>query len=373
MRMVRSVKKRKLKDHCQLDNRNINQHMDYFKSTFGSAPMGNFVEEVNFDVEGDEIVDENENLLSDVVNLHDDNESILLGESSSNSSPNSININQSNANHGISNLPDSNLYSSSSSPSDLGEVMLIDLPCPSSISNSTSKSNFNHINNHALPYQVDAPSNVNHEISNLPASISPILCSSSLSSSDLGEVMLIDLPCPSSISNFNSNSNFNSYSDPYSNSTSNINLSKNQSLPCQVDALTCNEHLTSMSNSVLHPVSYLNSKLPMVDVSMNESLPCQNDTSRKESYLHLAYCQPTIVLIVQAILLQMIVLRIQDSFMIVFPLWLAENLSILAKHLEKIHFYLILVAQRARLSQWILLFLSTQQKSQKAPTLSILL
>ncbi|RKP16414.1 hypothetical protein ROZALSC1DRAFT_25304, partial [Rozella allomycis CSF55] len=111
---------------------------------------------------------------------------------------------------------------------------------------------------------------------------SPILCSSSPPSSDLGEVMLIDLPCSSSISNSNPNSISNSYSnsDPNSNSTSIINQSKYQSLPCQVDALTYNEHLTSMSNSVLHPVSYPNSKLSMVDVSMNESLPCQNDTSR---------------------------------------------------------------------------------------------
>ncbi|RKP16109.1 hypothetical protein ROZALSC1DRAFT_25651, partial [Rozella allomycis CSF55] len=74
MRMVRSVKKRKLKEHCQLDHKNINQHMDYFKSTFGSAPMGNFVEEVNFDDTIDELVVVNENLLSDVVNLNDDNE-----------------------------------------------------------------------------------------------------------------------------------------------------------------------------------------------------------------------------------------------------------------------------------------------------------
>ncbi|RKP18024.1 hypothetical protein ROZALSC1DRAFT_23629, partial [Rozella allomycis CSF55] len=155
MRMVRSVKKRKLKDHCQLDHRNINQHMDYFKSTFGSAPMGNFVEEVNFDEKIDELVVENENLLSNDVNLNDDNESILLEEPSSISSINSININQSNANHEISNLPDSNLYSSSSSPSDLGEVMLIDLPCPSTISNSSSLFNSNLTNNQTLPYQVD--------------------------------------------------------------------------------------------------------------------------------------------------------------------------------------------------------------------------
>ncbi|RKP16145.1 hypothetical protein ROZALSC1DRAFT_25614, partial [Rozella allomycis CSF55] len=224
MRMVRSVKKRKLKDHCQLDHRNINQHMDYFKSTFGSAPMGNFVEEVNFDDKIDELVDETANLLNNDVNLNNNNESILLEEPSSIPSFNSININQSNANHEISNLPDSNLYSSSSSSSDLGEVMLIDLPCPSFISNSTSKSNCNHINNHALPYQVDASTNVNvnHEISNLPASHSPILCSSSPPSSDLDEVMLIDLPC--SISN--------------SSSISNSNLFNNQTLPYQVDVST---------------------------------------------------------------------------------------------------------------------------------------
>ncbi|RKP16221.1 hypothetical protein ROZALSC1DRAFT_25524 [Rozella allomycis CSF55] len=252
MRMVRSVKKRKLKDHCQLDHKNINHHMDYFKSTFGSAPMGNFVEEVNFDVENDESVDENDNLLSDVVNLNDDNESILLEEPSSISSLNSININQSNANHGISNLPYSNLYSSSS-PSDLGEVMLIDLPCPSTNSTSLSKSHFNHINNRALPYQVDASTNVNHEISNLPASISPILCSSSLPSSDLDEVMLIDLPCPSSISN--------------SSSLSNLNLINNQSLPCQVDASTSNlskgKSLNDDNERILHKepssISSLNS------------------------------------------------------------------------------------------------------------------
>ncbi|RKP16520.1 hypothetical protein ROZALSC1DRAFT_25179, partial [Rozella allomycis CSF55] len=228
MRMVRSVKKRKLKDHCQLDHRNINQHMDYFKSTFGSAPMGNYMEEVNIDVESDEVVVVNENLLSDVVNLNDDNGSILLEEPSSIPSLNSISIKQSNADHEISILPDSNLCPSSSSPSDLGEVMLIDLPCPPSISNSNPNSNPN------------------------------------------------------------SNSNSDSNSDPKSNSNSNINLSKNQSLPCQVDALTCNEQLccfnqslsTSMSNSVLHPVSYPYSKLSMVDVSMNESLPCQNDTPR---------------------------------------------------------------------------------------------
>ncbi|RKP16491.1 hypothetical protein ROZALSC1DRAFT_25216 [Rozella allomycis CSF55] len=187
MRMLRSVKRRKFKDHCQLDHRNINQYMDYFKSTFGSAPMGNFVEEVNFDEKINELVVENANLLSNVVNLNHDNENILLEEPSSIPSFNSTNIKQSDANHEISNLPDSNLYSSSSSPSDLGEVMLIDLPCPSSISTSTSKSNFNHINNHTLPYQVDASTHVNHEISNVPASHSPIRCSSCLSSSDLDE------------------------------------------------------------------------------------------------------------------------------------------------------------------------------------------
>ncbi|RKP17753.1 hypothetical protein ROZALSC1DRAFT_23896, partial [Rozella allomycis CSF55] len=235
MRMVRSVKKRKLKDHCQLDHRNINQHMDYFKSTFGSAPMGNYMEEVNVDVENDEFVVVNENLLNNDVNLNDDNESILLEEPSSISSLNSININQSNANHGISNLPDSNLCSSSPSPSDLGEVMLIDLPCPSSNSNSTYKSDSNHINNHALPYQVDASSNVNHGISNLPASHSPILCSPSPSSSDLEEVMLIDLPGPSSISN--------------STSISNSNLINNQTLPCQVDASNSTPSLKLSSSS----------------------------------------------------------------------------------------------------------------------------
>ncbi|RKP17675.1 hypothetical protein ROZALSC1DRAFT_23973, partial [Rozella allomycis CSF55] len=135
--------------------------------------------------------------------------------------------------------------------------MLIDLPGPSSISNSTSISNSNLINNQSLPCQVDAStsnlskgkslnndngiilheepssisslnsinsiqSNVNHDISNLPGAKSPILCSSSLSPSDLDEVMLIDLPCPSSISN--------------STSISNLNLINNQTLPCQVDA-----------------------------------------------------------------------------------------------------------------------------------------
>ncbi|RKP16307.1 hypothetical protein ROZALSC1DRAFT_25426, partial [Rozella allomycis CSF55] len=248
--MVRSVKKRKLKDHCQLDHRNINQHMDYFKSTFGSAPMGNFVEEVNFDDKIDELVDETANLLNNDVNLNNDNENILLEEPSSIPSFNSINIKQSNADHETSNLPESNLYSSSSSPSDLGEVMLIDLPCPSFISNSTSKSNFNHINNHALPYQVDASTNVNHEISNLPASQSPILCSPSPSSSDLDEVMLIDLPCPSSISN-------SSY-------ISNSNLFNNQSLPYQVDASSSSSSLKLSSSSKgnsLRSVSKRNLKL----------------------------------------------------------------------------------------------------------------
>ncbi|RKP16381.1 hypothetical protein ROZALSC1DRAFT_25346, partial [Rozella allomycis CSF55] len=68
----------------------------------------------------------------------------------------------------------------------------------------------------------DASTNVNHEISNLPVSHSPILCSSSPPSSDLDEVMLIDLPC--SISN--------------SSSISNSNLFNNQTLPYQVDVST---------------------------------------------------------------------------------------------------------------------------------------
>ncbi|RKP16081.1 hypothetical protein ROZALSC1DRAFT_25688, partial [Rozella allomycis CSF55] len=40
MRMVKSVTRRKNQNHCRLDSRKINEHLNYYKSTFGSEPMG---------------------------------------------------------------------------------------------------------------------------------------------------------------------------------------------------------------------------------------------------------------------------------------------------------------------------------------------
>ncbi|RKP15593.1 hypothetical protein ROZALSC1DRAFT_26293, partial [Rozella allomycis CSF55] len=127
MRMVRSVKKRKTKDHCQLDTRKMNDHIQFYKSTFGSEPMGLYQDErdiVNGSEDENLFLNDDNVLLSDNVNLSYINENNLLekfpdldGPSSSYSTSR-----QSKKISEISNLPapDSPLLNSSNS-SDLDE------------------------------------------------------------------------------------------------------------------------------------------------------------------------------------------------------------------------------------------------------------
>ncbi|RKP17459.1 hypothetical protein ROZALSC1DRAFT_24179, partial [Rozella allomycis CSF55] len=72
------------------------------------------------------------------------------------------------------------LCSSSVSPSGLDGVMLIDLPCPCSISNSTSISNLKLTNNQLLPYQVDASTSASTLDISLTSSISKVKKNKSL-------------------------------------------------------------------------------------------------------------------------------------------------------------------------------------------------
>ncbi|EPZ36775.1 hypothetical protein O9G_005890 [Rozella allomycis CSF55] len=85
MRMTKSIKKRKNKDHCQLDPREINEHMNYYKSTFGAEPMGQFeivdetMEKINSNVDlGTIDVVDNNNLLN--RNLNERERLILLDD-----------------------------------------------------------------------------------------------------------------------------------------------------------------------------------------------------------------------------------------------------------------------------------------------------
>ncbi|RKP16000.1 hypothetical protein ROZALSC1DRAFT_25781, partial [Rozella allomycis CSF55] len=106
------------------------------------------------------------------------------------------------------------------------------------------------------------------EISNLPAPDSPLLNSSN--SSDLDEVMLIDLPCPCSISN--------------SSSISNLKLTNNQLLPCQVDASTSSSTLDISLAPSISKVKK-NKSLQGTSKSMSKRISKPKDSKSSKSIL----------------------------------------------------------------------------------------